>query len=47
MEGGLMLTLDVSHRVLATRTVLEVMMDAYRSNKDTFKVEANKALIGE
>lgn len=47
LEAGLMLTLDVSHRVLATRTVLELMSDAYRVNKNTFKEEVNKALIGK
>lgn len=47
LEAGLMLTLDVSHRVLATRTVLELMSDAYRVNKNTFKEEVHKALIGK
>lgn len=47
LEGGLMLTLDVSHRVLATRTVLEVFTDAYRSNPAIWKEEVKKAMIGE
>lgn len=47
LEGGVMLTLDVSHRVLATTPVLEVMTDAYNSNPSTFKETAKKALIGE
>lgn len=47
LEGGLMLTLDVSHRVISTRTVLEAMSDCYRSDKDSFKENISKALIGE
>lgn len=47
LEGGLMLTLDVSHRVLATRTVLESMNEAYRVNPGRFKDNTNKSLIGE
>lgn len=46
-EGGLMLTLDVSHRVLSCRTVLEVMADAYRSDKDSYQDNIKKALIGK
>lgn len=47
LEGGLMLTLDVSHRVLATRTVLESMSDAYRANKEHFQDNIKKELIGK
>ena len=47
LEKGLMLTLDVSHRVLMTRTVLEVFSDAYRSNSNTWKEEVKKAVIGK
>lgn len=47
LEGGLMLTLDVSHRVLATRTVLENMQDTYKVNKDHFQDNIKRELIGE
>lgn len=47
LEKGLMLTLDVSHRVLATRTVLELMKDAYRSNPAIWKEEVKKTLLGK
>lgn len=47
LEGGLMLTLDVSHRVLATRTVLENMQDTYKVNPTHFQDNIKKELIGE
>lgn len=47
LEGGLMLTLDVSHRVLATRTVLELFTEAFHSNRSIWKEEVKKALIGK
>lgn len=46
-EGGLMLTLDVSHRVLASGTVHEVMVDAYKSNKSTYQETIKQALLGK
>lgn len=47
LEGGLMLTLDVSHRVLATRTVLENMQDTYKVNPGHYQDNIKKELIGE
>ncbi|CAO1364269.1 unnamed protein product [Diamesa tonsa] len=45
-EGGLMLSLDVSHRVLCQKTVLEFLSDCYRQDANSFKENAKKALIG-
>ena len=45
-EGGLMLSLDVSHRVLCQKTVLEFLTDCYRQDVNNFKENATKALIG-
>ncbi|CAO1310298.1 unnamed protein product [Diamesa serratosioi] len=45
-EGGLMLSLDVSHRVLCQKTVLEFLSDCYRQDSNNFKENAKKALIG-
>lgn len=45
-EGGLMLSLDVSHRVLCQKTVLEFLSDCYRQDMNNFKENAKKALIG-
>ena len=45
-EGGLMLSLDVSHRVLCQKTVLEFLADCYRQDMNNFKENAKKALIG-
>lgn len=47
LEDGLFLTLDVSSRILQSRTVLAEMMDAYRSNKEGYKELVTKALIGK
>lgn len=47
LEGGVMLTLDVSHRVLSTCPAIEVMTDCYKSNPSMFKENAKKALVGE
>lgn len=46
-EGGLMLSLDVSHRVLCTRTVLDFMTDCYRNNSSNWKNVVKKELIGK
>lgn len=46
-ESGLMLCLDVSFRVLNTRTVLDVLNETYNSNKDRYKSEFEKAVLGQ
>lgn len=45
-EGGLMLCLDVSHRVLCQTTALELMTNAYNSDPTTVKHNATTALLG-
>lgn len=45
-KNRLLLTLDVSHRVLSTRSVYDVMKDALQSNRDRFKEDIKKCLIG-
>lgn len=45
-EGGLMLLLDVSHRVLSTKTVLEYMNECAQKSRQNFKDVIKKALIG-
>lgn len=47
MEGGLMLSLDVSHRVLATRSVRDLMLEAYKSDKGKYQENIKKALVGK
>lgn len=45
-DDGVMLCLDVSHRVLCQTTVLELMTNAYNSNASTFKHNITSALLG-
>ncbi|ESO83925.1 hypothetical protein LOTGIDRAFT_210915 [Lottia gigantea] len=45
-EGGLMLLLDASHRVLRTETVLDVMQAVVRNNPKGFKDEITKLVLG-
>lgn len=45
-EGGLMLLLDVSHRVLSQKTILEYMSDCAQRARHNFKDQIKKALIG-
>ncbi|KAK6165172.1 hypothetical protein SNE40_023615 [Patella caerulea] len=45
-EGGLMLLLDASHRVLRTETVLDVMQAIVRNNQRGFKDEITKLVLG-
>lgn len=45
-DGGVMLCLDVSHRVLCQRTVLDYLREAYHSNKDDLQLNVNTALLG-
>lgn len=46
-EGGIMLCLDVSHRVLCQQTVLELFTDIFRKDKENFQQNAVKALVGK
>ncbi|XP_076054688.1 argonaute 3 [Oratosquilla oratoria] len=46
MEGGVMLCVDVSHRVLRTQTVYEVLKDLCSAHRAGFKEAALNALIG-
>lgn len=45
-EDGVMLCLDVSHRVLCQRTVLDLMREAYASNASGFQLAVQQALLG-
>lgn len=45
-EDGVMLCLDVSHRVLCQSTVLEMMKQAYLSNASNFQTAVMTALLG-
>lgn len=45
-EDGVMLCLDVSHRVLNTKTVLELMTQAHTSDRAAFKCNVTAALLG-
>ncbi|XP_054725856.1 protein argonaute-3 [Anastrepha obliqua] len=45
-EGGLMLCCDVSHRLLCQKTVLETLVEIYRSNPNLFQENAKKYLLG-
>ena len=44
-EGGLLLQIDVSHRVLRTETVRDLLVNLAKQGKD-IKTEAEKALLG-
>ena len=48
-EGGLMLTCDVSHRILRTETAYDVILELKRSRDQTmsFVSRINKALLGQ
>lgn len=45
-DDGVMLCLDVSHRVLCQRTVLDLLRQAYHTNQDNFQLNVNTALLG-
>lgn len=45
-EDGVMLCLDVSHRVLCQSTVLDLMRNAYRSDKNNFQTQVMSSLLG-
>lgn len=46
-EGGLMLCLDVSHRVLCQTPVLEHLGNVYRSDPALFRENSLKSLLGK
>lgn len=45
-EGGIMLLLDVSHRVLSQKTVLEYMTECVEKYRQNYQEQVKKALIG-
>lgn len=45
-EDGVMLCLDVSHRVLCQRTVLDLMREAHAADAGGFQLAVQQALIG-
>lgn len=45
-EGGLLLLLDASHRVLRTQTVLEIMENDAMKNPQGFQEEITKKMVG-
>lgn len=45
-EDGVMLCLDVSHRLLCTDTVLDILAHAYISDKNNFQQKALESLLG-
>lgn len=45
-EGGLMLLLDSSHRVLRVQTVYDIMKDLYRAGRPTFQQDCVKQMVG-
>uniref|UniRef100_A0A1B0DD99 Uncharacterized protein n=1 Tax=Phlebotomus papatasi TaxID=29031 RepID=A0A1B0DD99_PHLPP len=46
-EGGLMLSLDVSHRRLSTMTVLELMRDIHQAHPQNFHKKVKETLVGK
>ncbi|KAK7067292.1 Piwi-like protein 2 [Halocaridina rubra] len=46
MEGGLMMMIDISHRVLRTETCYDIMGNIYRSQRGNFKDAVNKEFLG-
>lgn len=45
-EGGLLLNLDIGHRVLRTETVKDFLTGLARRSTTNFKADAEKALLG-
>lgn len=45
-EDGVMLCLDVSHRLLCTETVLDILTHAYVSEKNNYQQKALESLLG-
>ncbi|XP_034026965.1 piwi-like protein 2 [Thalassophryne amazonica] len=45
-DGGLYLSVDVSHKVLRNDSVLDVMKEMYQQSKENFQDECTKELIG-
>ena len=45
-EGGIMLYLDASHKVLRTTTAHDLLSDVYKKDKANLEVNAQKALLG-
>ncbi|XP_028269656.1 piwi-like protein 2 [Parambassis ranga] len=45
-DGGLYLCVDVSHKVLRTHSVLDVMNTTYQQSKENFQDECTKELVG-
>nr|XP_039251037.1 piwi-like protein 1 [Styela clava] len=46
MEGGLLMNIDTSHKVLRNETVLTVMQDIYQNNRGDFHGQCIKELVG-
>lgn len=46
MEGGLLMNIDTSHKVLRNETVLSMMQDIYQSNRGDFHAQCVKDLVG-
>lgn len=46
LDGGLLLCCEVTHRVLRTSTALEMMRNLFRTDKNNFKQNALKQLVG-
>lgn len=46
LEGGVMLMLDVSHRVLSQKTVLDLFKECLQKSRDHWKDMARKSVIG-
>ncbi|XP_014217276.1 protein argonaute-3 [Copidosoma floridanum] len=46
LEGGLLLNLDASHRVMRTETVRDLMATLYAKNKDHFKKNVVNEIVG-
>ena len=46
MEGGILLHCDTSNRVMRTRTVLDIITDAYTKDGDAYQETAKKQLVG-
>ncbi|KAF4074205.1 hypothetical protein AMELA_G00236870 [Ameiurus melas] len=45
-DGGLYLAVDISHKVLRSDSVLDVMNELYQKSRESFKDECTKELIG-
>ena len=46
LDGGFMLQTNVSHKMLRTDTVMDMLLDIHHTHKDNFQSIAVKEIVG-